>query len=153
VYIILLVLWIIFNEKVTLEVLLVGFLVCGLIYMFMLNFLELTKDVDKLILKKIPLAIRYFGVLILEIIKANYAVFKLSMSERYDIEPAIVSFSVDFKWEYSKVILANSITLTPGTMTVELNDNNYVVHCLDKSLAEGLDNSVFVELLKEMEEC
>ena len=46
---------------------------------------------------------------------------------------------------------ANSITLTPGTITVSLSDDEYVVHCLDKELAQGIDSSVFVELLKRIE--
>jgi multicomponent Na+:H+ antiporter subunit E len=50
------------------------------------------------------------------------------------------------------VILANSITLTPGTITVSLTDDHLLVHCLDKSLAEGMDDSVFVRLLQKMEE-
>ena len=48
--------------------------------------------------------------------------------------------------------LANSITLTPGTITVSLKDDTYEVHCLDKGLSEGIEDSCFVKLLKEMEE-
>ena len=55
------------------------------------------------------------------------------------------------KEEGYEVILANSITLTPGTITVSLEDNRFCVHCLDRELAEGMENSVFVELLKKME--
>ena len=46
---------------------------------------------------------------------------------------------------------ANSITLTPGTITVSLTDNEYTVHCLDKELAEGISSSVFVKLLTKLE--
>jgi multicomponent Na+:H+ antiporter subunit E len=48
-------------------------------------------------------------------------------------------------------MLADSITLTPGTITVSLEGNEYVVHCLDKELAEGINTSVFVTLLKRLE--
>ena len=48
--------------------------------------------------------------------------------------------------------LANSITLTPGTITVSLEENRYVIHCLDKSFSEGLNESSFVRLLARMEE-
>ena len=47
--------------------------------------------------------------------------------------------------------LANSITLTPGTITVDLHDNHYLVHALDASLVEGLDDGVFVQPLVKME--
>ena len=49
------------------------------------------------------------------------------------------------------MILANSITLTPGTITVSLEGNDFYVHCLDKEFAEGIDSSAFVELLQKME--
>ena len=52
----------------------------------------------------------------------------------------------------ARVLLANSITLTPGTITVSQEGDEYVVHCLDKSFAEGLDNSIFVTLLQKLEE-
>ena len=50
------------------------------------------------------------------------------------------------------MLLANSITLTPGTITVSVEGNRFCVHCLDWELADGVEDSVFVELLKEMEE-
>ena len=49
------------------------------------------------------------------------------------------------------MLLANSITLTPGTITVSVEGDRFCVHYLDKELADGVEDSVFVELLKEME--
>ena len=60
-------------------------------------------------------------------------------------------FNTDLKTGLAKVLLANSITLTPGTITVSVEDNRFCVHCLDRELAEGLEDSAFVELLKEIE--
>ena len=68
------------------------------------------------------------------------------------MEPVIVRVHTDLKSETARVILANSITLTPGTITVSMTDNDLLVHCLDKSLSEGMEDSVFVRLLKKMEE-
>ena len=48
-------------------------------------------------------------------------------------------------------MLANSITLTPGTITVKLSGDEFSVHCLDKSLAVGLSDSIFVKLLMRIE--
>ena len=68
------------------------------------------------------------------------------------MEPVIVHVPVDLKSETARVVLANSITLTPGTITVALEDNDLLVHCLDKSLAEGMEDSEFIRLLRKMEE-
>ena len=69
----------------------------------------------------------------------------------YDLEPVLVRFKTDLKTKEAKVVLANSITLTPGTITVMLEDDEFVVHCLDKELAEGMNHSIFVELLGKLE--
>ena len=61
-------------------------------------------------------------------------------------------FDTDFKTGLARVLLANSITLTPGTITVSVEDDRFCVHCLDKELAEGMETSIFVKLLKEMED-
>ena len=61
-------------------------------------------------------------------------------------------FKTDLHSTFARVLLANSITLTPGTITVALTGNEYTVHCLDKELAEGISSSVFVKLLEKIEE-
>lgn len=60
-------------------------------------------------------------------------------------------FTSDLKSGLARVILANSITLTPGTITVGLEGSDFYVHCLDREFAKGMESSVFVELLRKME--
>lgn len=99
----------------------------------------------------IPMAFQYVVVLIIEILKANGQVFYFITTPRYQVEPQIVHFTSNLKTEFARVVLANSITLTPGTITVGLEGQEFYVHCLDKELAEGMENSIFVELLEKME--
>ena len=95
----------------------------------------------------------YIGVLIFEIIKANIAVLTIMLSHKIEIEPCFCYFTTDLKDPIHRILLANSITLTPGTITVELSDKGlYKVHCLDKSFAPGMDDSIFVKMLRKMEE-
>ena len=77
---------------------------------------------------------------------------KIILSPELQPETALVFFETDLTTGMAKTMLANSITLTPGTITVSVEDNRFCVHCLDRELAEGMEESVFVELLKEMEE-
>jgi multicomponent Na+:H+ antiporter subunit E len=90
-------------------------------------------------------------VLIVEILKANIVVFRMIYSSKYELEPAVVHFKSNLNSRFARVLLANSITLTPGTITVALDENEYTVHCLDKELAEGIDSSIFVQLLERIE--
>ena len=143
--------WIIFNGQFTFEIAAFGVVIAGLMYLFICKFLNYHPKTDLLICKKFFLVLQYVFVLITEIIKANFAVIKMIMSSRYEIEPAIVRFKTDLKSTPARVLLANSITLTPGTITVSLEEDEYVVHCLDKELAEGINSSVFVTLLRRLE--
>jgi multicomponent Na+:H+ antiporter subunit E len=73
------------------------------------------------------------------------------LNQKIEIEPQLIHFIVPLQTSIAKVILANSITLTPGTITVSLEGNEYRVHCLDSDLAEGISESVFVKKLIKME--
>ncbi len=87
-----------------------------------------------------------------EIVKASVCVLRLILTPGLEPEPALIYFDTGLKSGTAKMILANSITLTPGTITVSVEGEQFCVHCLDLELAEGLENSVFVKLLEEMEE-
>lgn len=86
-----------------------------------------------------------------EIVKANLTMIHYLLSPQILPEPALVRFRTDLKTHTAQVLLANSITLTPGTITVEMKDGEYLIHCYDKTMGEGLDSSVFVSMLKKLE--
>lgn len=144
--------WLILNGKVTLEICIFGIVIVSALLIFMCKFMDYSLRKERLLLSLVPFLIKYLCVLLVEIVKANIAVLKISMSPELQPEPALVYFETELKTELAKVMLANSITLTPGTITVSLEGNRYCVHCLDRDFAEGIEDSVFVDLLKEMEE-
>ena len=144
--------WMILNGKVTAEICIFGVLISAALFYFMCRYMEYSLKKELLLFRLIPLFIRYFGVLVKEIVKANVCVLKIILSPVLQPEQAFVYFDTDFKTGLARVLLANSITLTPGTITVSVEDDRFCVHCLDKELAEGMETSVFVKLLKEMED-
>ena len=144
-------LWIVFNGKVTMEIVILGLFISAAIYAFICKFMGYSIKKDIVIAKKSLLVVKYILVLIWEIIKANIATIKMIFSTRYITEPVIVRFTTDLKTETAKVVLANSITLTPGTITVSLDGDEFVVHCLDKDFSEGLNDSIFVKMLLKLE--
>ena len=143
--------WLIFNGRITLEITLFGIAVAGLMFAFMCRFMGYSVKRECALYKKIPLLCRYVMLLLREIIKANFSVCRMILTRRETVEPVIVSVRTDLKTETARVLLANSITLTPGTITVSMTDKELLVHCLDKSLAEGMEDSEFVQLLKRLE--
>ncbi len=144
-------LWLVFNGKVTLEIVLFGIALSVAVYLFCWKFLEYSPKRELLALRLLPQGIGYFFVLIWEVIKANCGTISLIVSPKYEVEPVLVTFRTALKTDLARTVLANSITLTPGTITVELTEEEFKVHCLDKEMAEGLADSVFVKLLLKME--
>lgn len=150
-YLLYFVLWVIFNGNFTLEICLFGIVIAAAMFAFTCKFMDYSVEKEKCNIRKMFKFFQYVAVLVKEIVKANFAVIHMILSEKEEIEPALVSFHSDMKTPAGKAFLANAITLTPGTITVTLEDSEYVVHCLDESLAEGMDDSVFVEFLTELE--
>ena len=144
--------WVILNGKFNLEIAIFGIAISAFMYWFICRYMDYSVKTEKKVIKNFFRGIAYIIVLIWEILKANVSVMKLIYSEKTEVEPELVYFKSNLKSDVSKIILANSITLTPGTVTVSLEGNEFCVHCLDKSLAEGIDSSVFVKMLKKMEQ-
>lgn len=145
------VLWIVFNGQLTWEIAVIGLFVAGLIYAFICKFMGWSLKKDLRIIKFTIFMAGYLFVLLWEILKANMATIRLVFTEKYEREPVLVTFKTNIKSPVLRVLLANSITLTPGTITVSLQDNEYTVHALDKELADGIEDSVFVHLLEKAE--
>ena len=143
--------WLILNGKVTAEICVFGVVISAALFYFMCRFMEYSMRKELLLFKLIPLFVRYFWVLVKEIVRANVCVLKIILSPELQPEPAFVYFETALRTGLAKVMLANSITLTPGTITVSVEGNRFCVHCLDRELAEGMEESVFVELLEDME--
>lgn len=150
-YLLFLAVWLILNGKVTLEILILGVVISAVLFWFTCRYLDYSFRKEILLFHLVPLFIRYLWVLIKEIVKANVSVLKIIFSPELQPEPGFVYFDTNFRTGMAKMLLANSITLTPGTITVSVEGDRFCVHCLDQELAEGVEDSVFVELLKEME--
>lgn len=150
-YILFFLLWITFNGRITLEIVLFGLVISAVVYAFICKFMDFSIKKDIYIFRQSFRILQYIFVLIREIIKANVTTISMIISSKYEIEPVIVHFKTRLKTKTARVVLANSITLTPGTITVSLEEDELVVHCLDKDLAKDLEDSIFVQMLERME--
>lgn len=144
--------WVIFNGRLTLEIAVFGCAVACVMFAFVCRFMDYSVRKELRFYKKIPAFAQYLYCLVKEIIAANLTVCRMILTRKERMEPVIVKVHTDLKTETARVILANSITLTPGTITVSLSGQELLVHCLDKSLSEGMEDSVFVKLLQKIEE-
>ncbi len=73
----------------------------------------------------------YLIVFIIELIKANVDVTKRVLSPSLPINPGIVRVNTKLKSKMARLILANSITLTPGTFTLQVEESTFYVHWIN----------------------
>lgn len=83
-------------------------------------------------------ALRYWPWLGVEIVKSAWDVSKAIVHPRLPISPALVRVPTTQKSALGRVVYANSITLTPGTVTIVAGRDEFLVHALTKAGAEGL---------------
>lgn len=93
----------------------------------------------------------YCAGLLADIVKANFHVAWLVLHPRMPISPQFMLLEVDLKRSGSRVLLANSITLTPGTLTVLADGGRFLVHALTRESGAGLERWALPEKLKRME--
>lgn len=78
----------------------------------------------------------YFPWLMKEIAKANWTVIKACLQADLDVVPALVKVKTTCRSDLAKVTFANSITLTPGTVTIEIEGDKMLVHALYEQAAQ-----------------
>lgn len=146
-------LWIVFNSNITLELIIFGALIAIALSFFVQRFItpKFTWRMQLILLQQLPGYARYIWLLIKEITLANFAVMRLILSDRDIVVPKLTTFRSQLKTQAARVILADCITLTPGTITVHLDEDEYLVHCLDESMEDGLINSEFEKRLLNKE--
>jgi multicomponent Na+:H+ antiporter subunit E len=94
---------------------------------------------------------RYYAWLTAQIIVSNIDVVKRIWSGNSTISPGMRRFPVSQKTDIGRVIYANSINLTPGTIAVELSDNEVLVHGLTQSNLDDLDAGAMSRRVNRLE--
>jgi len=85
-------------------------------------------------------ALTYWPWLAWEIVKANIDVTRIILSPKLPISPTLFQVPSTQETELGHVVYANSITLTPGTVTVDIVDGMLEVHALTRGAADELEN-------------
>jgi multicomponent Na+:H+ antiporter subunit E len=80
----------------------------------------------------------YFVWLLLQIIISGFQVAKILLTPSLPIEASVVRFKVNYPNPHCKMILGNSITLTPGTLTIDIHGDEFIVHAISPASFEGI---------------
>lgn len=140
---VLFVFWFILSGKLEAKYLILGLVSAALVTFVTQDLLEPEKTRRKKSPSPTPLkragkVVSYWVWLSYEIIKANLQVAHLVLHPKLPIDPGLLRFRTRLQSKLGHIVLANSITLTPGTITVDLTDGTYLVHALVPEAAGSL---------------
>ncbi len=131
-WITLMAIWLIANASLAAEVVVTGALITGILAYLFSSFGRVWEHI-----RWSPVGmyhyLLYLGVFLAELVKANLNVARLVFSPKIDIQPGIVEVKTNLKTPLGRLALANSITLTPGTLVVDIREDSLFVHWINVS--------------------
>jgi len=147
-FVILLVFWLILSGHYDVMHISIGVGAAGLVtlltndlFHFALSHGESVEVKPGLVLLQLWRFVVYLPWLLSRIVMANVQVAYLVLHPKMPIDPGLLVFRTRMKKSISQVTLANSITLTPGTITASLENGQYVIHTLKRPLAGELEDA------------
>ena len=147
----LLLFWLILSPEFSIEVILVGSIVSSLVVAYSQNIIFNENEMPLYSLKNIKTFIVFIGILLIEIVKANIDVVKVVLNPALPIQPQFVSVPMTIKNNVNKVIFSNFVTLTPGTLTVDVREDEFIIHALTDGAAEGMVDSILEQYTLKLE--
>ena len=141
-------LWLLLSGRVTIEILCFGGLISLGLYLFLFKALGWNLKRELLFWKALPFFLVYLLNLVRETAVASAAVARLALTPRSQPEPVLVEFHSGLDRDWLNVLLANSITLTPGTITIFQEGDRFLIHSLRTEYAEGIETCSFIRLLR-----
>ena len=133
------------------EILLIGVLVTAAVGWFMYAAFSYTVKTELKIWRIAPLIAEFWAALIVEVIKANIKVTQAVLNKKRPLKQTLVTCDMDLKHSFTRYLFANSITLTPGTITVDVDGSRFVVHCLSEDLLDGVESGRIAGILRRVE--
>ena len=142
--------WVILFENAKAETLFIGLVISLLVLSLNKNLIFSKRNIN--FRRNTVSFICYVTILIKEILVSNFSVAKIVLSPQVIISPQIAIIKTKMKSDFHKMIFANSISLTPGTLTIAMDKDKITIHCLKDEFAKGITNSVFEKIILRVEE-
>ena len=95
--------------------------------------------------------IKFLPWLLWQIVLANIDLALRTLHPKMPINPMLINFKNNLKTDLGMVILANSITLTPGTVTIDVNENDFFIHVISEKAAQSLISGEMQARVKKIE--
>jgi len=131
--------WLALTLSLEAQELVVGAVVCMALSL-VLHTQYMRLGLPPLTLKRLVVSAVYLVVLLWEVIKANFDVAYRVVHPRMPIKPGVVVIRTELRSDIAKMILANSITLTPGTFTLDVIGDRLLIHWINVK-AESVEDA------------
>ena len=151
-FLLLLIFWFILSFRIDLTIAIIGCIVSTMIVLFNYDLVFNNTETTKLTFRMIGKFFVLLAVLIFNIVKSNIEVARIVLSRKMPIDPGFVTIKNPLKKELNQALFGNAITLTPGTLTVDMNDEEIVIHGLVKEHVKHLDGSSLEKAFMALEE-
>ncbi|MDY6801372.1 MAG: Na+/H+ antiporter subunit E [Bacteroidota bacterium] len=129
-FLILMVVWLLVNNSFSGQIIIIGIILSAFIALLFGTNLRVFDEL-KFTPKALGYTFIYLMVFLIELIKSNLDVARRVLTPSLPINPGIVKTKTILKSKMGRMILANSITLTPGTLTVDIKDDTLYIHWID----------------------
>ena len=113
-----------------LQELLLGVLVSGALTLILTNLVDYTIDY-RFPIRLVIFIFAYLPVFTWQLILSNIDVARRVLSPKIPLNPGIIKIKTELKGDFAKLALANSITLTPGTLSIDVDGEDIYVHTVD----------------------
>ena len=139
IFILLMVFWLLMSASADWQHILVGAIFSAILTVFWTNLHISSEHRTKFSIKQLFMLLVYFISLGIEIVMANITVAMIVLNPRLPISPGMIIMRCDLERNLTRVLYVNSITLCPGTITVELEDNLLIAHAFTRNYAKALE--------------
>lgn len=123
----------------TLDEVILGSIISAVLAVVLVKYLDFKID-WKFPIRLLKFIFIYIPVFIWKLILANLDVARRVLSPKIPLNPGIVKVKTDLKGDLGKLTLANSITLTPGTLSIDVDEDHIYVHTVDVKGKNEVEN-------------
>lgn len=151
-FVVLLAFWILLIPESSIPSVAIGAIVSAGTVFFCRDILFRRDELPLYTVRTVPIYLLLLLRLIVEVVKSNIDVARTVLSPELRIQPQFIHVPTAYRTVFNCVVHSQCITLTPGTISVDVRSNDILVHALTDKAAAGLQNNYAARMLKRIED-
>jgi len=150
-FLIFLVIWFVLNGRFSIDVLIAGVAVSAVLALICYQIMGFSlKNIKAFLYKSIALS-GYGLYLVKEVFLSTLKMIDIVLNPNAKISPCLIKFKPNLHTKPARILLANSITLTPGTITADLDGEDFWVHTISKDMITDISSNEMTDRIMALE--